>query len=158
MKPLSAVETVKAVESGKATAESLVRDLEDGELDLDPYVGTLENGGVGIADHHDQQERVGPELAAEVAGLRQQIIDKKEAVEAAQKANDDLSKALAAANYHSVPALQHIHQCVALGPFQARVARGCAASGARWQAALTRLPSWRAVASLTVPFCTIWAM
>ena len=31
-------------------------------------------------------------------GLRQQIIDKKEAVEAAQKANDDLSKALAAAN------------------------------------------------------------
>ena len=38
------------------------------------------------------------------------------------------------------------------GPFQARVARGCAASGARWHAKLTRLPSWRAVAPLTVPF------
>ena len=71
--------------------------------------------------------------------------------------DNDRSKALAAANYHSVPALQHIHQRVALGPFQARVARGCAASGARWQAALTRLPSWQAVAPLTVPFCTVWA-
>ena len=51
-----------------------------------------------------------------------------------------------------VPALQQIHQRVALGPFQAYVAGGCAARGARWQAALTRSPSWRAVASLTVPF------
>ena len=70
--------------------------------------------------------------------------------------DNDRGKALAAANYHSIPALQHIHQRVALGPFQARVARGCAASGARWQATLTRLPLWQAVASLTVPFCTIW--
>ena len=43
------------------------------------------------------------------------------------------------------------------GPFQARVARGCAASGARWHAKLTRLPTWRAVAPLTVPFYTVWA-
>ena len=48
-------------------------------------------------------------------------------------------KTLAAPNYHSVPALQHIHQRVALGPFQACVARGCAASGARWQATLTKI-------------------
>ena len=66
--------------------ESLVRDLEDGELDLDPYVGTLENGGVGIADHHDQQERVGPELAAEVAWLRQQIIDGELEIESQEDA------------------------------------------------------------------------
>ena len=38
------------------------------------------------------------------------------------------------------------------GPFQARVAEGCAACGARWHAELTRSPSWRAVASLTVHF------
>ena len=38
------------------------------------------------------------------------------------------------------------------GPFQVRVAGGCAASGARWHAKLTRLPSWRAVAPLTVLF------
>ena len=42
-------------------------------------------------------------------------------------------------------------------PFQARVAGGCAASGARWHATLTRSPSWRTVASLTVLFCTVWA-
>ena len=64
-------------------------------------------------------------------------------------------KTTAAASYHSVPTLQHIHQHVALGSFQARVARGCAASGARWQATLTRLPSCRAVAPLTVTFCTV---
>ena len=55
-------------------------------------------------------------------------------------------------SYHSVPALQYIHQRVALGPFQAYMAGGCASRGARCQAALTRSPSWRAVASLTVPF------
>ena len=43
------------------------------------------------------------------------------------------------------------------GPFQARVARGCVASGVRWHAKLTRLPSWRVVAPLTVPFYIVWA-
>ena len=42
-------------------------------------------------------------------------------------------------------------------PFQARVAEGCAASGARWHATLTRSPSWRTVAPLTVLFCTVRA-
>ena len=50
----------------------------------------------------------------------------------------DRGKALATASHHSVPALQHIHQHVALGPFQAYVAEGCAARGTRWRAALTR--------------------
>ena len=70
--------TAGAVERPDAGDALVLGDLVaqiDGELDLDPYVGTLENGGVGIADHHDPQERVGPELTAEVAGLRQQIID-----------------------------------------------------------------------------------
>src|SRR3954468_7322340 len=66
--------------------------------------------------------------------------------------DNDRGKALAAASNHSVPTLQRIHQRVALGPFQAYVARGCAARGTLWQAALTRSPSWRAVASLTIPF------
>mgnify|MGYP003586814860 CR=1 FL=1 len=39
-----------------------------------------------IADHHDQQERVGPELAAEVAGLRQQIIDVELEIESQEDA------------------------------------------------------------------------
>src|SRR4051812_9826668 len=58
----------------------------------------------------------------------------------------------AAASNHSVPVLQHTHLHVALGPFQAYMAGGCAARGTLWQAALTRSPSWREVASLTVPF------
>ena len=41
------------------------------------------------------------------------------------------------------------------GPLQARVAGGCAASGAQWHAKLTRSPSWRTVAPLTVLFCTV---
>ena len=73
-----------------------------------------------------------------------------------ERQDNDRGKALAAASYHSVPALQHIHQRVALGPFQARMAGGCAASGARWQVALTRLPSWQAVASLTGPFFALF--
>ena len=43
------------------------------------------------------------------------------------------------------------------GPLQARVAGGCAASGAQWHAKLTSFPSWRTVAPLTVLFCTVWA-
>ncbi len=60
----------------------------------------------------------------------------------------DRGKALAAASYHSVPALQHIYQRVALGPFQARVAASDADKTA-------------IVASGGVPdgpFYTIWAM
>ena len=43
------------------------------------------------------------------------------------------------------------------GPFQARVAEGCAASGKRWHAMLARSPSWRTVAPLTVLFYTVRA-
>ena len=43
------------------------------------------------------------------------------------------------------------------GPLRVRVAGGCAASGAQWHAKLTRSPSWRTVAPLTVLFCTVWA-
>ena len=43
------------------------------------------------------------------------------------------------------------------GPLRACVAGGCAASGAQWHAKLTRSPSWRTVAPLTVLFCTVRA-
>src|SRR3954465_7538762 len=61
-------------------------------------------------------------------------------------------KALAAAGNHSVAALQLTHLRVAPGPFLAYVARGCAARGTLWHAALTRSPSWQAVAPPMVPF------
>src|SRR3954462_5792223 len=48
-------------------------------------------------------------------------------------------KALAAASHHPAPALQLIHPRVALGPFQAYVARGCAARSMRWQSNADRV-------------------
>lgn len=51
--------------------------LAAGQGNFDPtaYVGTLDNGGVGLADFHDWSSRVPSELAAEVDTLRQAIID-----------------------------------------------------------------------------------
>lgn len=47
-----------------------------GEFDAEPYVGTLENGGVDLAEFRDDVElQVPEELAAEIDDLRQQIID-----------------------------------------------------------------------------------
>ena len=46
-----------------------------GSFDSAPYVGTLENGGVGVAPFHDFESTVDPELAAELEGLIAGIID-----------------------------------------------------------------------------------
>jgi basic membrane protein A len=47
----------------------------EGSFDNTPYVGTLENEGVGLAPFHEQENAVPAELAAQVDDLRQQIID-----------------------------------------------------------------------------------
>lgn len=46
-----------------------------GEFDTTPYVGTLENGGVGLAPFHDFESKVDPELAAKIEELKAGIID-----------------------------------------------------------------------------------
>src|SRR5690606_15400980 len=46
-----------------------------GEFDNEPYIGTLENGGVDIAPYHDLDAMVSEELKGEVDQLRQDIID-----------------------------------------------------------------------------------
>ncbi|WP_309125778.1 BMP family ABC transporter substrate-binding protein [Kocuria sp.] len=56
------------------SVQDVVETAAGGQFDNTPYVGTLENEGVGIAPFHDQQEAVGEELAAEVEQLRQDII------------------------------------------------------------------------------------
>ncbi|MFV2144287.1 MULTISPECIES: BMP family lipoprotein [Isoptericola] len=52
-----------------------VKSSGEGTFDPEPYVGTLENEGVGLAPLHDFEDKVDPELMAEVDELRQQIID-----------------------------------------------------------------------------------
>ncbi|GAA2455624.1 BMP family lipoprotein [Agromyces soli] len=52
----------------------IVGEVLDDSFTNEPYVGTLENGGVEIAPYHDLAPLVSAELDAEIDGLRQQII------------------------------------------------------------------------------------
>ncbi len=45
------------------------------EFDFAPYVGTLENDGVGVAPFHDWESKVSPELADELETVKAGIID-----------------------------------------------------------------------------------
>ncbi|MCL2593979.1 MAG: BMP family ABC transporter substrate-binding protein [Promicromonosporaceae bacterium] len=58
----------------EATRATIV-DAADGSWDPTPYIGTLENGGVGIAPFHNLTDRVGADLAGRVDEMRQGIID-----------------------------------------------------------------------------------
>ncbi|WP_316932721.1 BMP family lipoprotein [Flaviflexus equikiangi] len=51
-----------------------IADVATGEFSSEPYIGTLENGGVDIAPFHDFEADVPAELVAEVDALREQII------------------------------------------------------------------------------------
>ncbi|MGR2753947.1 BMP family lipoprotein [Agromyces arachidis] len=52
----------------------IVADVQAGEFANEPYVGTLENGGVDLAPYHDLESLVPPELQGELEGIRQAII------------------------------------------------------------------------------------
>ncbi|MCM3656480.1 BMP family ABC transporter substrate-binding protein [Agromyces mediolanus] len=52
----------------------IVGEVLDDAFTNEPYIGTLENGGVEIAPYHDLAPLVSAELDAEIDGLRQQII------------------------------------------------------------------------------------
>ncbi|MFC5380199.1 BMP family lipoprotein [Aquipuribacter nitratireducens] len=54
--------------------------LED-SFSSEPYVGTLENGGVGLAPYHDFEDEVPQELKDEITALQDQIISGEVAVE-----------------------------------------------------------------------------
>jgi basic membrane protein A len=45
------------------------------EFDFEPYVGTLENDGVGIAPFHNFEDKVSPELAGQLEEVEAGIID-----------------------------------------------------------------------------------
>jgi len=53
----------------------------NGDFSNEPFVGTLANDGVGIADFHDWSDKVPADLAAKLDELKQAIIDGDIAVE-----------------------------------------------------------------------------
>lgn len=63
--------------------ESAVTDAANGEFSSEPYVGTLENGGVGLAPYHELESEVPDELKTEVDQLKADIIDGTITVESA---------------------------------------------------------------------------
>lgn len=62
---------MKGVDSG---VHDVVVAAASGDFDNTPYVGTLENGGVGIAPFHDFESKVDPGLAGELDDLKAKII------------------------------------------------------------------------------------
>jgi len=62
---------LKAVDSG---VHDVVVAAAGGDFDVTPYVGTLDNEGVGIAPFHDFESKVPAELAATLDELKAKII------------------------------------------------------------------------------------
>ena len=56
------------------TVLSVIESVKSGSYSGGVTVGTLENGGVGIAPYHDLSSEVSSELASEVEALRKGII------------------------------------------------------------------------------------
>lgn len=62
----------------KNTGDAVVQiagESKEGDFTNDPYIGTLENGGVDIAPFHDLASTVPAELSEELDGLRTSLID-----------------------------------------------------------------------------------
>jgi basic membrane protein A len=59
-----------------STYEAIMSAGQDGDaFDFAPYVGTLENDGVGIAPFHDFESKVNPDLQGELDAIKAGIID-----------------------------------------------------------------------------------
>jgi len=56
-----------------ATVYDVIMASADGKFDATPYVGTLENGGVGIAPFHDFESKVSPDLQGELDAIAAKI-------------------------------------------------------------------------------------
>lgn len=65
---------------GPAVEDTITQTVEEG-FDNEPYVGTLENDGVGLAEFHDFDGDVPQELKDRLTELEQQIIDGELTVE-----------------------------------------------------------------------------
>ena len=52
-----------------------IKAAKDGSFSSDPYVGTLENGGVSLAPFHDFESKVSPDLQSALDAITKGIID-----------------------------------------------------------------------------------
>lgn len=57
--------------------EDVVTKAKDGSFDNTPYIGTLENGGVGMAPFHNFESKVDPGLQKELDAIKADIISGK---------------------------------------------------------------------------------
>jgi basic membrane protein A len=58
----------------KEATQAVVTDVEAGNFNNTPYIGTLKNNGVGIAPFHDFTSKVDPALQGELDTIKKSII------------------------------------------------------------------------------------
>ena len=58
-----------------------IKSAKDGSFDNSPYVGTLDNGGTGLAPYHDFDAKVPAQLKSEVDALKADVISGKIKIE-----------------------------------------------------------------------------
>jgi basic membrane protein A len=71
VKTLLLTSVMKGVKPG---VKAVVEDAAGGDFNNTPYVGTLKNGGVGIAPFHDYASKVDPGLQKEIDAIKAKII------------------------------------------------------------------------------------
>ncbi|WP_157559162.1 BMP family lipoprotein [Nocardioides sp. Soil774] len=59
----------------KVSTYEAIMEADGGDVDYTPYVGTLDNDGVGIAPFHNFESKVNPDLADELDTVKAGIID-----------------------------------------------------------------------------------
>lgn len=75
-------------EIGAAVQDSIAAGVE-GTFSGEPYVGTLENGGVALAPYHDFEDQVPAELQEQITQLQEQIISGEVTVESPSSPSTD---------------------------------------------------------------------
>jgi basic membrane protein A len=62
---------MKGVDKG---VKAVVEDAAGGDFNNTPFIGTLKNGGVGLAPFHNYESKVDPSLAGELKDIKAKII------------------------------------------------------------------------------------
>ncbi|TFC05499.1 BMP family ABC transporter substrate-binding protein [Cryobacterium adonitolivorans] len=70
----SAMYLTSIMKSMTDATQQIITDAADGEFSSEPYVGTLENEGVGLAPLHEWESKVDPALVTELDDIKAQII------------------------------------------------------------------------------------